>query len=58
MKPFDTYQKDRTTLKALARTIQESKDPEEIEGAADKLSDLVLSILSDEDVSLTMEAGD
>ena len=48
MKPFSTYPEDRANLMALARTVQESADVEEAEKAADKLSDMVLAILSDE----------
>jgi hypothetical protein len=48
-KPFETYPEDRETLISLALTVQTSSDVEATEKAADKLSDLVLSILSDED---------
>lgn len=48
MKPFSTYPEDREQLMALARIIQSEADVKLVEKAADKLSDLVLSILSDE----------
>lgn len=54
MKPFSTYPEDRANLMALARTVQETGDIDEAEKAADKLSDLVLAILSDESVEADM----
>ena len=48
MKPFSTYPEDREKLIKLARILQTSRDAEECEKAADKLSDMVLAILSDE----------
>lgn len=52
MKPFSTYAEDRETLMGLARTVQTTGDAELAEKAADKLSDLVLAILSDESVTV------
>lgn len=60
-KPFSTYPEDRETLMALARTIQTTSDVEASEKAADKLSDLVLAILSDEatdDFDAELDAAD
>lgn len=48
IRPFSTYPEDREELIRLATVLQQPHDIETGSKTADKLSDLVLAILSDE----------
>lgn len=56
-KPFSSYPEDREKLMSLATVLQNPHDIETGEKAANELSDLVLAILSDEEIYIEKDDG-